>query len=40
MQQFVISGVKSEVNIEPKLELVTALYLSHKICYGIIVKML
>ena len=40
MQQFVISGVKSEVNIEPKLELVTALYLSHKIHCGIIVKIL
>ena len=40
MQQFVISGVKSDVNIEPKLELVIAFYLSHKICCEIIVRIL
>ena len=40
MQQFVISALKSDVNIGIKLELVTDFILSHKICYEIIVKML
>ena len=39
MQQFVISGLKSDVSIVPKLELVTAFRLSHKICCEIILKM-
>ena len=39
MQQFVISGLKSNVSIVSKLELVTAFWLSHKICCEIILKM-
>ena len=38
MQKFVINGLKSDINIEPKL--VTASRLLHKICCEIIVKML
>ena len=38
MQKFVINGLKSDINIEPKL--VTTSRLSHKICCEIIVKML
>ena len=40
MHQFVISGLKSDVNVELKLESVTTFHLSHKIYYKIIVKML
>ena len=40
MQQFVISRLKSDVNIGLKLELVIIFNLSHKICGKILVKIL
>ena len=40
MQQFVISRLKSDVNIGLKLELVITFNLSHKICCKIFVKIL
>ena len=40
MQQFVISGLKSDTIIGSKLKLITTFRLSHKICCEIIVKIL
>ena len=40
MHQFVISGLKSDINVGLKLELETTFRLSHKIYCKIIIKML